>query len=199
MLVAGAQQGKSVLYVNCCSVAQLCLTVWDPPRLQHARLPCPSLFPGVCSNSCSLSQWCHPTTSSSVVPFTLSQHQGLFQMNWLFASRGQSIGASASASVLPTNIQDWFPLGWTGLIYLQPKGRSSLLQHHNSMFPCKITGLVAEEGEWLQRRQNPRLPHLPLFLTLSLPVTLQKAPADMQSWVLFFQSKKENTVPPKDK
>ena len=157
---------------RCCSVAQLCLTLLRPHGLQHTRLPCPSLFPRVCSNSCSLSQWCHPTISSSVVPFTLSQHQGLFQVNWLFASRGQNIGASTSASVLPMNIQGWFPLGLIGLIYLQPKGLSRVFSSATVLFPCKITGLLAEEGEWLQRRQNPRLPHLSLFLTLSLPVTL---------------------------
>ena len=84
--------------------------------LQHARLPCPSPTPGAYSNSCPLSQWCHPTISSSVIPcssclqsFPASRS---FQMSQLFASGGQSIGVSASASVLPMNIQDWFPLGW---------------------------------------------------------------------------------------
>ena len=88
-----------------------------PHGLQHARLPCPSLSPGVCSNSCPLSQWRHPTISFSVIPF--SPHlqsfpaSGSFPMSQLFGSCGQSIGASASASVLPMIIQDWFPLGWT--------------------------------------------------------------------------------------
>ena len=96
---------------------------WQPHGLQHTRPPCPSPPPGVYSNSCALSQWCHPTISSSVVPF--SPHlqsfpaSGSFQMSQLFASDGQSIGVSASASVLPMNIQDWFPLGWTGWISLQ--------------------------------------------------------------------------------
>ena len=94
-----------------------------PHRLQHARLPCPS--PGACSNSCPLSQWCHPTISSFVVPFSsclqLSQHQS-FLMSHFFTSGGQHLGVSALASVLPTNIQDWFPLGWTGWISLQSKG-----------------------------------------------------------------------------
>ena len=86
------------------------------PWQQHARLP------WACSNSCPLSQWCHPTISSSVVPFS-SCHQsfpasGSFPMSQFFTSGGQSIGVSASASVLPKNIQDWFPLGWTGLISL---------------------------------------------------------------------------------
>ena len=157
---------------RCCSVAQLCLTLLRPHGLQHARLPCPSLFPRVCSNSCSLSQWCHPTISSSVVPFTLSQHQGLFKMNWLcirwpkYWSLSFSISPSNEYSRLVSFRIDWFDL-------LAAQGTlKSLLQCHNSMFPCKITGVLAEEGEWLQRRQNPRLPHLPLFLTLSLPVTL---------------------------
>ena len=89
---------------------------------QHARLPCPSLALKVCSNSCPLSQWCHPTISSSVSPFSSClqslQASGSFPVSWLFASGGQSIGASASASVLSMNIQDWFPLGLIGLILL---------------------------------------------------------------------------------
>ena len=99
----------------------------QPHGLQHARLPCPSLPPRVCSSSCPLSQWCHPTTSSSVTPFSYPQSfpaSGCFPMSWLFASGGQSIGASVSVSVLPMNIQDWFPLGLTGLISLQFKGLS---------------------------------------------------------------------------
>ena len=84
--------------------------------LQHTRLPCPSPSPRACSNSCPLSQWCHPTISSSVVPFSRLQSfpaSGSFQMSQLFPSGGQSIGASASASVPPMNIQGWFPLRWT--------------------------------------------------------------------------------------
>jgi len=86
-----------------------------PHGLQHARPPCPT--PGVHSNSCPLSQWCHPTISSSVICFSShlqsSPESRSFQMSQFFASGGQSIGVSASASVLPMNIQDWFPLGWT--------------------------------------------------------------------------------------
>ena len=90
-----------------------------------ARLPCPSLSPRVCSNSCPLSRWCHPTISSSAVPFS-SSHQsfpasGSFPVSWFFTSGGQSIGASASTSALPMNIQGWFPLGLTGLISLLSK------------------------------------------------------------------------------
>ena len=96
-----------------------------PHGLQHARLPCPSPTPRVCSNSCPSSQWCHPTISSSVVPFSSCLQSfpasGSFPISQFFTSDGQSIGASASASVLPMNIQDWFPLGWTGLISLQSK------------------------------------------------------------------------------
>ena len=107
-----------------------------PHGLQHARPPCPSSTPRVYSNSCPLSWWCHPSISSSVVPF--SSHlqsfpeSGSFQMSQLFSSGGQSIGVSASTSVLPVKIQDWFPLGWTGWISLQSKGLSSLLQNHSS-------------------------------------------------------------------
>ena len=109
----------------------------QPHGLQHTRLPCPSPTPRVYSDSCPLSRSCHPTISSSVVPF--SSHlqsfpaSGSFLMSQFFASSGQSIGASVSASVLPMNIQDWFPLGWTGWISLQSKELSRrLLQHHSS-------------------------------------------------------------------
>ena len=103
-------------------------SLW-PHGLQHARLPCPSSTPGVCSNSRPLSGWCHPTMLSSVAPFSSCLKSfpasGSFPMSWLFPSGGQSIGTSASASVLPMNIQGWFPLGLTGLIslhtFLSPK------------------------------------------------------------------------------
>ena len=98
--------------------------------LQHARLLCPSPTLRVCSNSCPSSQWCHPTISSSVISFS-SYLQSFpasasFPMSQFFTSGGQSIGVSASASVLLTNIQDWFPLGWTGWISLQSKGLSGV-------------------------------------------------------------------------
>ena len=86
--------------------------------------PCPSTTPGACSNSCPLSQWCHPTVSSSVVPFSCLWSfpaSGSFLMSQFFASGGQSIGAPASASLLPMNIQGWFPLGLTALISLLSK------------------------------------------------------------------------------
>ena len=103
-------------------------SLW-PHGLQHARLPCPSPTPGACSNSCPLSQWGHPTISSSVIPFSSCLQSfpasGSFPISQFFTSGGQSIAASASASVLPVNIQDWFPLGGTVLISLQPKGLKS--------------------------------------------------------------------------
>ena len=102
-------------------------------RLQHARPPCPSPTFRVYSNSCPLSRWCHPTISSSVVPFSsclLSfPASGSFPMSQFFASGGQSIRVSASASILPMNIQDWFPLGWTGWVSLQSKGLSRVFSN----------------------------------------------------------------------
>ena len=107
-------------------------SLW-PHGLQNARLPCPSPSPGACSNSCLLNWWCHPTISSSVIPFSSCLHSfpasGSFQMSQFFTSRGQSIGVSASASVLPMNIQDWFPLGLTGWISLQSKGLSRVFSN----------------------------------------------------------------------
>ena len=106
----------------CCFCSVLVSDSWRHHWLQHTRLPCPSLSPRVCSNSCPLSQQCYPTISfsasffsSCLQPFPAS---GFFSMSLLFASGGQSIGASASVSVRPVNIQGWFPLGWTGWISL---------------------------------------------------------------------------------
>ena len=99
-------------------------SLW-PHGAQHTRLPCPSPTPGVYSNSCLLSWWCHPTISSSVVPFATCPQSlpasGSFPMSQLFAWGGQSIGVSASTSVLAMNTQDWYPLGWTVWISLQSK------------------------------------------------------------------------------
>ena len=96
-----------------------------PHGLQHARMLCP-LFPSICSNSCPLSWWCHPNISSSDITFSSCPQSflswGSFPMSWLFTSGAQSIGASASASVLSVNIQGWFPLGLTGLVSLLSKG-----------------------------------------------------------------------------
>ena len=108
-----------------CSVMSVFLR---PHGLQHTRPPCLSPTPRAYSNSCPLSQWCHPTISSSVIPFSRLQSflvSGSFQTTQLFTWGGQSIGVSASASVLPVNTQDWSPLGWTGWISLQSKGLST--------------------------------------------------------------------------
>ena len=118
-----------LLLFSCWAVSDLLWSHW----LQHTRLPCPLLSPRACSNSCPSSRWCHPTISSSVVPFS-SCPQSLpaswsFPMSQLLASGGQSIGVSASASVLPMNIQCLFPLGLTGLISLQSKGFSRVFSN----------------------------------------------------------------------
>ena len=107
-----------------------------PHGRQHVRPPGPSSSPGVYSNPCPLSRWCHSTISSPVIPFSSCLQSfpasGSFQMSQLFASHGQSTRASASTSVLPVNAQDWSPLGWTSWISLQSKGLSRVLQHHSS-------------------------------------------------------------------
>ena len=118
------------------SVAQSCPTLCDPMDCSTPGLP-PSPTPRVYSKSCPLSQWCHPTISSSAIPFSSCLQSfpasGSFPMSRFFTSGGQSTGVSASASVLPVNIQDRFPLGMTGWISLQSKGLfKSLLQHHSS-------------------------------------------------------------------
>ena len=103
------------------------------PWLLHTRPPCPSPPPRAYSNSCPLSQWCHPTILSFVIPFSSRLQSfpalGSFQMSQLFASGGQSIRVSASASVLPMNIQDWFTLGWIGWISLKSKGLSRVFSN----------------------------------------------------------------------
>ena len=119
---------QSVVVAHLLSHVQLFATPWTTGY----QLPCP-LFPRVCSNSGSLSRWCYPTVSSSVVRFSSYTQSfpasGSFQMSQLFTSGGQSIGVSASASVLPMNIQGWFPLGLTGLISLQSKGLSRVFSN----------------------------------------------------------------------
>ena len=109
------------------SVTQSCPTL-QPHESQHARPSCPSPTPRIYPNSCPLSWWCHPTISSSVIPFSSCPQSfpasGSFQMTQFFATSGQSIGVSASKSVLPMKTQDWFPLGLTGLISLGSKGLS---------------------------------------------------------------------------
>ena len=107
-------------------------SLW-PYGLQHARLPCPLPTPRACSNSCPSSQWYYPTISSFIVPFSSCLQSfpasRSFPMSHFFISGGQSIGVSASASVLPMNIQDWFPLGWTGWNSMQSKGLSRVFSN----------------------------------------------------------------------
>ena len=133
-----------------------------PHGLQHARPPCPSPAPRVYSNSCPLSQWCHPTISFCVIPFSSCLQSfsasRSFQMSQFFASGGQRFGVSASASVLPMNIQYWFPLGWTGLISLQSKGLwrlffNTTVQKHSFFivqlpYPYMTTGKTIALTRW---------------------------------------------------
>ena len=137
-----------------------------PHESQHARPPCPSPSPGVYLNSCQLSRWCHPTIPSSVIAFSSCPQSfpasSSFPRSQLFASGGQSIGVSASASVLPMNIQDWSPLGWTGWISMQSKGLKSFLQHHSSkawhlLSPCDLSQIIASRW-WLVQRSLPGPP-----------------------------------------
>ena len=133
-----------------------------PHEPQHATPPCPTPTPGAYPNSCPLSWWCHPTISSSVIPFSSCLQSfpasGSFQMSQLFASGCQSIGVSASASILPMNIQHWFPLGWTGWISLLSKGlsrvfSSTTVQSINSLalsffFYCPALTLASIHDYW---------------------------------------------------
>ena len=124
-------------YISLFSCIQFsCSVVSDslgPHGLHYTRPPCPSPTPRVYPNSCPLSRWCHPTSSSSVVPFSTCPQSfpasGPLQMSQLFATGGQSIGVNASTSVLPVNTQDWSPLGWTGWISLQSKGLSRVFSN----------------------------------------------------------------------
>ena len=124
---AGETQIQKITSVSSCSYSVMSNSLW-PHGLQHTRLPCPLPTPGACSNSCPLSRWCHSTISSSVVPFSSCLQSfpasGSFLVSQFFISGDQSIGVSASASVLPMKTQDWFLLGWTGWISLQSRGLS---------------------------------------------------------------------------
>ena len=126
--LGGLKQWLSSAQFNC----SVMFKSLQPHGLQHARFPCPSPTLTVYSNSCPLSWWCHPTISSPVIPFSCLQSfptSGSFSMSQFFTSCGQSIGVSASASVLPVNIQDWFPLGLAGLISLQSKRLSRVFSN----------------------------------------------------------------------
>ena len=120
--------------------------------LQYTRLPCLSPSPGVCSSSYPLSRWCHPTISFSVIPFFSCLQSfpasGSFPVSWLFASGGQSIEASASASILPMNVQGWFPLGLTGLISLQSKGLSRIFSSITVRKPPLDTSYFPHLSTW---------------------------------------------------
>ena len=120
---------------------------WQSHEPQHAKPPCPSPTPRVHPNPCPSSQWCHPTVSSSVLPFSSCPQSfpasGSFPMSQLFASGGQSIGVSASASVLPMNTQDWSPLGWTGWISLQSKGLSRVFSQFKSISSLVLSVLYS--------------------------------------------------------
>ena len=144
---------------SCCkfsSVQSLShVQLFSTPWTAATRLPCPSPTPRACWNSCPSSQWCHPTISSSIGPFSSCLQSfpvsGSFWMSWLFASGGQSIGASPSASVFPMNIQDWFPLGSTGWISLQSKGLSRVfsnttVQKHQFFSAQPSSGRAAIHG-----------------------------------------------------
>ena len=144
-------------YIYCWFSCLVMSDSWRPHGLQHARLPCPSPTPRVCSNSCPLSQWCHPIILSSVIPFSSCLQyfpaSGSFPVNQLFTSDGQSIGVAASASVLPMNIQDWFPLGLTGLLSLQSKGLSRVFSNttvqKHQFFSAQLYGLNSHNHTWL--------------------------------------------------
>ena len=135
-----------ILFQSVSSVAQLCPTFLQPHESQHSRPLCPSLTPGVHTNPCPSSQWCHPAIPSSVIPFSSCPQSLLasesFPMSQLFAWGDQSIGVSALASVLPKNTQDWSPLKWTGWISLQSKGLSRVfnttVQKHQ-FFSAKLS------------------------------------------------------------
>ena len=142
-----------------CSVTKLCPTLCHPHGLQHARLLCCSLSSGVCSNSYPLNWWCHPTISSSVTHFSSCPQSfpasGSLAVSWLFTSGDQSIGASTS--VLPVNIQGWFPLGLTGLISLLCKGLSGVFSSttiskasilwHSAFFMVQLWHLYRTTGK----------------------------------------------------
>ena len=132
-----SRAGNLLLYFSLVSSVQFSRSVVSdslrPHELQHARPPCPSSTPGVYSNSCPLHRWCHPAISSTVIPFSSCPQSlpasGSFPMSQIFARGGQSIGVSASASVLSMNTQDWSPLGWTGWISSQSKGLSRVFSN----------------------------------------------------------------------
>ena len=145
--------------------------------LQHTRFPCLSPSPGVCSNSCPSSQWCHPTISSSVIPFSCPQSfpASGSPVSWLFASGDQSVGASALASVLPLNIQCWFPLELTGLISLMLKG---LLRVFSSITVWKHQFFGAQPSLWSNS-------HVFIYMTTG-KISIHDFHLFLKIWMLFF-------------
>ena len=131
--ITSATREAHTHYISVQSSRSVVSNASQPHELQHTRPPCASPTPRVYSNSSPLGQWCHPTISSSSIPFSSCLQSfpasGSFQMSQLFASRSHSIGVSPSASVLPMNSQDWSPLGWTGWISLQSKGLSRVFSN----------------------------------------------------------------------
>ena len=156
-------------------------SLW-PHGLQHPRLPCPSLSSRACLKSCSLSQWYHPTISSSVIPFSSCLQSfpasGSFPISQFFTSGGQCIGASASASVLPMNIQDWFPFGLTGLISLQSKELlKSILQHHSSK-----ESILQCWAFFMVQLSHPYMAYKADFSSLAAQA-VKNLPAKQKTWV----------------
>ena len=150
-------------------------SLW-PHGLQHAKLPCPSPTPKAYSNSCPSCQWCHPTISFSVIPFSHLHSfpaSGSFPMSRFFASGGQSIIVSASAPVLPMNIQDWFPLGLTAWISLQSKGLSRIFSNtavqKHQFFGAQLSLWSSSHiHTWLSEKPQPWLDGPLLYLYISI-------------------------------
>ena len=161
--IALAYQRSLIRYLG--SVAKSCPILCDPMNGGTPGFPVLHYLPWICSNSCPLSRWCDPTISSSVTHFSSCPQSfpasRSFPMSWLFASGGQSTGASASVSVLPINIQDWCPLGWTGLISLQSRDSqdsspASKFESINSLALSLLHGptLIFIHGYWKNHRFN---------------------------------------------
>ena len=163
-----------------CSLTQLLSNSLWPHGLQNTRLPCPSQDPGACSNSCPLSQWCHPTISSSVVPFSSCLQSfpasGSFLMSQLFASGSQSIGALASGSVLLMNIQGWFPLGRTGLISLLSRTLKSSptpqFKSINSLMPSLLYVQLSHPNMTIEKKTIARTRWTFVGKVMSLPFNM---------------------------
>ena len=170
-----------------------------------SRLPCPLISPRVCPGSCPLSWWCHPTILNSVVPFSSYSQSfsasGSFPMSQLFASSGQTIGPSTSASVFPMNIQGWFLIELTGLISLLSKGLSSLLQHHSSKasilqctdyfmvqlsHPDMTTGKTIALTLWTFTQLFPVSQRLELAVGWFIPLNKRKTQSKILWWGLGF-------------